>query len=198
MLRGLLDGQSLREDAETALRASWGATTRRCARTSGAIEALVAFRRRALVVQRTGWGKSAVYFVATRLLRDRGAGPTVIVSPLLALMRDQISAAARAGIKAVTINSANVTEWDDVHRAIADGEVDVLLCSPERLNNPGFRDEVLPGSRPTRASSSSTRRTASRTGATTSVRTTGASAPSSPTCRPASRCSRRPRRRTSA
>ena len=145
MLRGLLDGQSLREDAETALRAPGG----RAAATlredqARASEALVAFRRRALVVQRTGWGKSAVYFVATRLLRDRGAGPTVIVSPLLALMRDQISAAARAGIKAVTINSANVTEWDDVHRAIADGEVDVLLCSPERLNNPGFRDEVLP------------------------------------------------------
>ncbi len=145
MLRGLLDGQSLREDAETALRALVGrddATLRED--QWRAIEALVAFRRRALVVQRTGWGKSAVYFVATRLLRDRGAGPTVIVSPLLALMRDQISAAARAGIKAVTINSANVTEWDDVHRAIADGEVDVLLCSPERLNNPGFRDEVLP------------------------------------------------------
>lgn len=145
MLRGLLDGQSLREDAETALRALVardGAVLRED--QWRAIEALVAFRRRALVVQRTGWGKSAVYFVATRLLRDRGAGPTVIVSPLLALMRDQISAAARAGIKAVTINSANVTEWDDVHRAIAAGEVDVLLCSPERLNNPGFRDEVLP------------------------------------------------------
>lgn len=145
MLRGLLDGQSLREDAETALRALVGRDDAVLREDQWrAIEALVAFRRRALVVQRTGWGKSAVYFVATRLLRDRGAGPTVIVSPLLALMRDQISAAARAGIKAVTINSANVTEWDDVHRAIAAGEVDVLLCSPERLNNPGFRDEVLP------------------------------------------------------
>jgi ATP-dependent DNA helicase RecQ len=145
MLRGLLDGQSLREDAETALRALVGRDDAALREDQWrAIEALVAFRRRALVVQRTGWGKSAVYFVATRLLRDRGAGPTVIVSPLLALMRDQISAAARAGIKAVTINSANVTEWDDVHRAIAAGEVDVLLCSPERLNNPGFRDEVLP------------------------------------------------------
>ncbi|KAJ8142712.1 hypothetical protein OY671_004148 [Metschnikowia pulcherrima] len=145
MSRGLLDGQSSREDAETASRALVGrddATSRED--QWRAIEALVAFRRRALVVQRTGWGKSAVYFVATRSSRDRGAGPTVIVSPLLALMRDQISAAARAGIKAVTINSANVTEWDDVHRAIADGEVDVLSCSPERLNNPGFRDEVLP------------------------------------------------------
>jgi ATP-dependent DNA helicase RecQ len=145
MLRGLLDGESLREDAETALRALVGRDDARLRDDQWrAIEALVAFRRRALVVQRTGWGKSAVYFVATRLLRDRGAGPTVIVSPLLALMRDQISAAARAGIRAVTINSANVTEWEDVHAAIAAGEVDVLLCSPERLNNPGFRDEVLP------------------------------------------------------
>lgn len=145
MLRGLLDGESLREDAETALRALVGRDDARLRDDQWrAIEALVAFRRRALVVQRTGWGKSAVYFVATRLLRDRGAGPTVIVSPLLALMRDQIAAAARAGIRAVTINSANVTEWEDVHAAIAAGEVDVLLCSPERLNNPGFRDEVLP------------------------------------------------------
>ncbi|MDG9726877.1 MULTISPECIES: RecQ family ATP-dependent DNA helicase [unclassified Streptomyces] len=109
-----------------------------------AIEALVAERRRALVVQRTGWGKSAVYFVATALLRDRGAGPTVIVSPLLALMRNQVEAAARAGIRARTINSSNTEEWDSVQDEIAAGEVDVLLVSPERLNNPDFRDQVLP------------------------------------------------------
>src|SRR5690242_1225841 len=77
-----------------------------------AIEALVEARRRALVVQRTGWGKSAVYFVATGLLRARGAGPTLIVSPLLALMRNQVEAAARAGITAHTINSSNTEEWD--------------------------------------------------------------------------------------
>ena len=109
-----------------------------------AIEALVADRRRALVVQRTGWGKSAVYFVATSLLRARGSGPTVIVSPLLALMRNQVEAAARAGIHARTINSANTEEWDAVQDEIAAGEVDVLLVSPERLNNPDFRDQVLP------------------------------------------------------
>src|SRR5690606_13977093 len=138
-------GDSLREEAEAALRELVGRDDARLRDDQWtAIEALAAFRRRALVVQRTGWGKSAVYFVATRLLRARGAGPTVIVSPLLALMRDQIAAAARAGIRAVTINSANMTEWDEVHAAIARGEVDVLLCSPERLNNPGFRDEVLP------------------------------------------------------
>ncbi len=109
-----------------------------------AIEALVAGRRRALVVQRTGWGKSAVYFVATALLREQGAGPTVIISPLLSLMRNQIAAAQRAGIAAVTINSANSQQWAEVHQQVRAGEVDVLLVSPERLNNPGFRDEVLP------------------------------------------------------
>ncbi|WP_175411513.1 RecQ family ATP-dependent DNA helicase [Streptomyces sp. TRM64462] len=109
-----------------------------------AIEALVAHGRRALVVQRTGWGKSAVYFVATSLLRARGAGPTVIVSPLLALMRNQVESAARAGIHARTINSSNTEEWDAVQEEIAAGTVDVLLVSPERLNNPDFRDQVLP------------------------------------------------------
>jgi ATP-dependent DNA helicase RecQ len=82
--------------------------------------------------------------VATALLRAEGAGPTVIVSPLLALMRNQIAAAERAGIRAVTINSTNIEQWQPIHDAIAAGEVDVLLVSPERLNNPGFRDEVLP------------------------------------------------------
>ncbi len=110
-----------------------------------AIEELVAGRRRVLVVQRTGWGKSAVYFVATGLRRGQGAGPTVIVSPLLALMRDQIAAAERAGIRAVTLNSTNADEWGAVSGALARGEVDVLLVSPERLNNPRFRDEQLPG-----------------------------------------------------
>ncbi|MFT2815594.1 RecQ family ATP-dependent DNA helicase [Leifsonia sp. A12D58] len=109
-----------------------------------AIETLVDERRRALVVQRTGWGKSAVYFVATLLLRQRGAGPTILVSPLLALMRDQVAAAARAGVRAMSINSSNAHEWNDVLAALAADEVDVLLVSPERLNNPSFRDEQLP------------------------------------------------------
>jgi ATP-dependent DNA helicase RecQ len=109
-----------------------------------AVEALVAHGRRTLVVQRTGWGKSAVYFVATALLRARGSGPTVIVSPLLALMRNQVEAAARAGIRARTINSSNTEEWGEIEAEVAAGEVDVLLVSPERLNNPDFRDQVLP------------------------------------------------------
>ncbi|AUG79960.1 ATP-dependent DNA helicase RecQ [Kitasatospora sp. MMS16-BH015] len=109
-----------------------------------AIEALVIDHRRALVVQRTGWGKSAVYFIATALLRARGAGPTVIVSPLLALMRNQVDSAAKAGIHARTINSANPEEWETIQAEVAAGQVDILLVSPERLNNPDFRDQVLP------------------------------------------------------
>ncbi|MGO4254989.1 RecQ family ATP-dependent DNA helicase [Marmoricola sp. RAF53] len=136
---------SLREEAEGHLRALVGRDDARLHEDQWtAIAALVADRRRALVVQRTGWGKSAVYFIATALLRSRGAGATVIVSPLLALMRNQIEAADRAGIHAVTINSTNVEEWQDVNARIAAGQVDLLLVSPERLNNPGFRDEVLP------------------------------------------------------
>ncbi|MEO9222336.1 MAG: RecQ family ATP-dependent DNA helicase, partial [Mycobacteriaceae bacterium] len=109
-----------------------------------AIEALVVQRRRALVVQRTGWGKSAVYFIAASLLRSAGSGPTIIVSPLLALMRNQVAAAERAGVRAATINSGNVTEWDEVHAEVSAGNLDVLLVSPERLNNPDFRERVLP------------------------------------------------------
>ena len=130
--------------AERCLRALAGPQARLRADQWRAIRALVVDRRRALVVQRTGWGKSAVYFVATSLLRERGAGPTVIVSPLLALMRNQIAAAERASIRARTINSANVGEWAEVHAEIKAGGVDVLLVSPERLSNPDFRDLILP------------------------------------------------------
>jgi ATP-dependent DNA helicase RecQ len=136
---------ALRDRAEELLRALVGRDDARLRDDQWtAVEALVDARRRALVVQRTGWGKSAVYFVATGLLRERGAGPTVIVSPLLALMRNQVDAARRAGIRAETIHSANTEEWDAVRARIGAGEVDVLLVSPERLTHPGFRDEVLP------------------------------------------------------
>ena len=133
----------LRDEAERSLRSLAGDDARLREDQWTAISALLDGRR-ALVVQRTGWGKSAVYFVATALLRARGAGPTVIVSPLLALMRNQIDAAGRAGIRARTINSANVGDWEQTYGEIAAGDVDVLLVSPERLNNPGFRDRVLP------------------------------------------------------
>ncbi|MCF3105258.1 RecQ family ATP-dependent DNA helicase [Streptomyces roseoverticillatus] len=142
-----MTNEDLRASADAVLARLVGDTTGKARLREDqwlAIEALVAHHRRALVVQRTGWGKSAVYFVATALLRARGSGPTVIVSPLLALMRNQVDAAARAGIRARTINSANVEEWDTVQAEVAAGEVDVLLVSPERLNNPDFRDQVLP------------------------------------------------------
>ena len=109
-----------------------------------AISALVEHRRRVLMVQRTGWGKSAVYFLSAALLRRRGRGVSLIVSPLLALMRDQILAATRAGIRAQALNSANAHEWDGVLTALRNDQLDVLLISPERLANPQFRDEVLP------------------------------------------------------
>ena len=89
-----------------------------------------------MVVKRTGWGKSAVYFLATRLLRDAGAGPTLLVSPLLSLMRDQIAKAEAIGIRAATINSTNLDQWRQVEAELAAGQVDLLLISPERLNNP--------------------------------------------------------------
>jgi ATP-dependent DNA helicase RecQ len=107
-----------------------------------AVEELVEHRRRVLVVQATGWGKSAVYWAATTALRELGNGPTLVVSPLLALMRDQISAASRAGLRAATINSTNVDEWSGVLDDLRSGRLDVLLISPERLTNPGFAAQL--------------------------------------------------------
>ena len=155
----------VRERAEAVLRDLVGRPEARLREDQWrAIKALVVDHRRTLVVQRTGWGKSAVYFVATVLLREgwggwrpgtpqppagtrahpAGTGAGIIISPLLALMRDQIAAADRAGIRAVTMNSTNVTQWEEVEAQVRAGAVDVLLVSPERLNNPVFRDEVLP------------------------------------------------------
>jgi len=108
-----------------------------------AIDLLVNQRRKLLVVQRTGWGKSSVYFISTRTLRDSGAGPTLIISPLLALMRNQIVAAERLKINAVTINSANTDEWEAVTQQILKNQVDAVLISPERLSNENFVENVL-------------------------------------------------------
>jgi ATP-dependent DNA helicase RecQ len=108
-----------------------------------AIDALVNHRQKLLVVQRTGWGKSAIYFIATRILRDRGEGPSLIVSPLLALMRNQIEAAARLGVRSLTINSTNREEWQALTRSIVEDEADAVLISPERLANDEFVQQVL-------------------------------------------------------
>ncbi|MEK7711085.1 MAG: RecQ family ATP-dependent DNA helicase [Planctomycetota bacterium] len=110
-----------------------------------AIRHVVEGRGRLLVVQKTGWGKSFVYFIATKLLREAGAGPALLISPLLALMRNQIGAAERMGVRAATINSDNQEDWQSVEATILRNEVDILLISPERLANERFRTEVLAG-----------------------------------------------------
>ena len=108
-----------------------------------AISALILDKSQLLVVQRTGWGKSVVYFLATRLLRDQGKGPTLLISPLLALMRNQVDMAERLGVRAATINSANRDDWQKIQARLLAGEVDILLVSPERLANEEFREQVL-------------------------------------------------------
>ena len=118
-------GARLRDDQETA------------------VAALCEPAARVLVVQATGWGKSAVYWVATAIRRSEGAGPTLVVSPLLSLMRDQVAAAARAGLRAATLNSSNFDDWSAIEQGLLAGDIDVLLVSPERLANPGFGRRVL-------------------------------------------------------
>jgi ATP-dependent DNA helicase RecQ len=108
-----------------------------------AIRYIVEGQGRLLVVQKTGWGKSFVYFLSTKMLRDAGAGPVLLISPLLALMRNQIAAAERMGVRAATINSDNQDAWKDVQARITRDNVDILLISPERLANEYFRTQVL-------------------------------------------------------
>lgn len=110
-----------------------------------AIRHIVEGQGRLLVVQKTGWGKSFVYFIATKLLREAGSGPALLISPLLALMRNQISAAERMGIRAVTINSDNQDKWSEVEAMLRRNEIDILLISPERLANERFRTQALAG-----------------------------------------------------
>lgn len=108
-----------------------------------AITQVIEGRRRQLVVQKTGWGKSFVYFIATKLLREQGMGPALLISPLLALMRNQIAAAEKMGVKAVTINSDNKDSWNNVKQDVISGNIDILLISPERLANQEFIQDVL-------------------------------------------------------
>ena len=110
-----------------------------------AIRHIVEGKGRLLVVQKTGWGKSFVYFIATKLLREAGAGPALLISPLLALMRNQIAAAERMGVRAATINSDNQDEWKSVEAKLRRNEVDILLIAPEKLGNDWFNTEVLAG-----------------------------------------------------
>ena len=121
------DSARLRDDQETA------------------VAALCEPNARVLVVQATGWGKSAVYWAATAIRRAENAGPTLVVSPLLSLMRDQVAAAGRAGLRAATLNSTNIDAWSSIEHDLRSGAIDVLLVSPERLANPGFGRRVLDG-----------------------------------------------------
>lgn len=136
-----------REEVETELashiQALAGPDARPRPEQLAAVTAAVADRKRTLLVARTGFGKSAVYFSATRMLRDRGWGPTVVVSPLLALMRDQVAAANKLGLAAVTINSSNVDQWGEIEAELNADKIDLLLIAPERLANPGFRRRVF-------------------------------------------------------
>jgi ATP-dependent DNA helicase RecQ len=135
---------SIEDRAELALRQMLGSEVSFRPGQPESIVAVAEGRERVLLVQRTGWGKSAVYFIATKLLREDGAGPTLLVSPLLALMRNQIEMAARLGVRAATIHSANNEEWDGIRAGLERDEVDILLVSPERFNNDLFREEILP------------------------------------------------------
>ena len=110
-----------------------------------AIQQMIDGDHRLLVVQKTGWGKSFVYFISTKILREAGCGPALLVSPLLALMRNQIAAAERMGVRAATINSDNIAKWTEVEAKIKQDEIDILLISPERLANERFRTEILDG-----------------------------------------------------
>ena len=109
-----------------------------------AIRHVVEGNGKLLVVQKTGWGKSFVYFIATKLLRESGAGPSLLISPLLSLMRNQIAAAERMGVRAATINSNNTGDWHLIEAQARNNQVDILLVSPERLANDNFRENFLP------------------------------------------------------
>src|SRR5213083_2901604 len=108
-----------------------------------AIELAANRRQRLLVVQRTGWGKSVVYFLAAKILRDTGAGPTLLISPLLSLMRNQILATEKLAVRAATIHSENVAAWGEVEAALSANRLDLLMVSPERLANPEFMQKLL-------------------------------------------------------
>jgi ATP-dependent DNA helicase RecQ len=133
------------EVADRVIAAMAGSDARLREDQATAVAALCEEGARVLVVQATGWGKSAVYWAATAIRRSEGAGPTLVVSPLLSLMRDQVAAASRAGLTAATLNSSNIDEWSSIEAALRAGELDVLLVSPERLANPGFGRRVLDG-----------------------------------------------------
>ncbi|MCH8275125.1 MAG: RecQ family ATP-dependent DNA helicase [Armatimonadetes bacterium] len=141
---GAVESPDRKRFAERVLREAFGQDASFRERQWDAVTTLLVPGSRLLVVQRTGWGKSVVYFLATRLLRRTGGGPTLLVSPLLALMRNQVEAAARFGLRAASLNSTNPELWPELERKVREGTLDLLLVSPERLGHPGFRSGLLP------------------------------------------------------
>lgn len=135
---------NLEQRAHELLCVAYGPSARFRTGQVQAIRSALVAGGRTLVVQRTGWGKSVVYFLATRILREMGCGPTLLVSPLLALMRNQIQTAARFGVRAISINSTNPEEWADIERAVLADEVDLLLIAPERLSNERYKQLLMP------------------------------------------------------
>jgi ATP-dependent DNA helicase RecQ len=134
----------LRERGDALLASLYGAGARFRDGQWESIAALIEGRRRVLVVQRTGWGKSLVYFIATKLLRERGSGPTILISPLLSLMRNQVQMANGLGVQAVRLDSTNPDEWEEMETALASDSVDLLMVSPERLANEHFLKVTFP------------------------------------------------------
>lgn len=132
------------EQARVLLRQMLGADAQFREGQWEAIDAAANRRERLLIVQRTGWGKSIVYFLAAKILRDAGAGPSLLVSPLLSLMRNQLLAAERIGIRAATIHSENLDQWEEVEAGLKANRIDLLMVSPERLGNAEFLHTVLP------------------------------------------------------
>ena len=100
---------SIRQKAESALECFLGTGKFFRDGQYEAIEATLT-NKRTLVVQRTGWGKSMVYFICTKILREEQRGLTLIISPLLILMKNQIEAAAKAGLKCETLNSSKTLD----------------------------------------------------------------------------------------
>jgi ATP-dependent DNA helicase RecQ len=133
-----------RQHAEILLQQMLGADAQFREGQWEAIDRVANQRKRLLVVQRTGWGKSIVYFLATKLLRDSGAGPALLISPLLSLMRNQIAMADRLGVRAVTVHSENFADWPAAETALRQNRADVLMISPERLGNTAFLEKLLP------------------------------------------------------
>lgn len=109
-----------------------------------AIEATLT-NKRSLVVQRTGWGKSLVYFICTKILRERKAGVTLVISPLLALMDNQIEAAQKVNLKCDVLNSTVKERKSEIIQNLVDGTLDLVLITPETLFTADIKNKIVDG-----------------------------------------------------